>query len=325
MHYTASDISLRGIKCNATNWRVAELGEGPPVLCLHGWPGSWYSWRHQVLDLANAGYRAIAPDMPGYGGSDRLPRASDYNIINLVAHIVGLLDALGEPECVLVGHDWGAFIAWHVALLHRRRVSKLVTLSIPLGAHDKEPPIQRAKRQHGKNFTHLLYFQEPGVAEKEFDSDPYGLLSRLYCSPDTPRDPPEIVDADRNGGGLIPRLGRPLERPDWLDEKDLDYFVGEFSRAGFKGGLDYYRSMDRNWALLAPFEDDVIEARVLFLAGERENSEQPITSDRMSSIMKDRVPNLERVVVVPNAGHWLQQEAAALVSQEIISFIGAER
>ena len=167
-----ADHQLRTIETNGIRVRTAEQGEGPLVLLLHGFPESWYSSRHQLPALAEAGFHVVAPDLRGYGGSDAPPEIEDYNVLQLTADAVGIVDALGEQTAVVVGHDWGAGVAWQSALLHPDRFRAVASLSVPYGGRAPRPRLEQTKEAFGDNFFYQLYFQEPGVAEGEFDADP---------------------------------------------------------------------------------------------------------------------------------------------------------
>src|SRR5437588_730716 len=253
----SADVGHRTVEANGIHLHIAEQGEGPVVLLCHGFPESWYSWRHQLAALAAAGFHAIAPDMRGYGGTDRPDDVGQYTLLHLVGDMVGLLDALGELSAVIVGHDWGAPVAWHAALLRPDRFRGVVGLSVPYFPRGTARPTSVMPQTPDAHF-YPLYFQAPGVAEAELERDVRRTIrSVLYSgSGDVPR---------REGGGtfevgMVPRQGGFLSRqvepttlPAWLTEADVDYFVGEFSRTGFRGGLNWYRNIDRNWELLAPF------------------------------------------------------------------------
>ncbi len=326
--FTIEQVEFRMVHTNGINMRVAELGptegKSPAVLFLHGWPESWYSWRRQIVALANAGYRAVAPDMPGFGGTDRLPRPEDYNILNIAKCVTGLLDDIGEKPVTLIGHDWGAAISWLMLKLHPDYCSKLVTLSVPYFHHSRTPPLTALRKAYGENFFYQIYFQEPGVAEAEFEADPEGLIRRLYCSPDTERHPPQITDPAASAGGWIGRLGMPKYLPDWFTAEDLAYYVGEFKRTGFSENLNYYRNMDRNWELMAPYADKTIDVPTLFMAGEKDFVIRGADEEQLMTSMRSKVPNLKKVVVLPGVGHWIQQEAAGEVNRRILDFLGAD-
>ncbi|MBU4317048.1 MAG: alpha/beta hydrolase [Proteobacteria bacterium] len=305
--------------------RIAEAdatqGKGPVVLFLHGWPESWYSWRHQIMALANAGYRVIAPDMPGFGGTDRLPRMEDYNIITIAGYIVGLLDSIEEQSVGLIGHDWGAVISWDLVKLYPARFSRLVALSVPYRPYPEIPPMVAARKALGDRFFYQLYFQTPNIPEAELDADPAGILSRLYCSPDTKRFEPKVTDKHMDAGGWIHRMGEPKESPSWFTAEDLNYYVNEFSRAGFSGGINYYRNIDRNWELMAPYADQTIEIPALFMAGDKDFVIGRATREELMTSMIKGVPNLKDVVILPGIGHWIQQEAPEQVNKAILGFL----
>jgi pimeloyl-ACP methyl ester carboxylesterase len=309
------DLSLRIAEADATG------GKGPEALLLHGWPESWYSWRHQLTALANAGYRAIAPDMPGFGGTDSLARMEDYNAITIARYIVGLLDALEVKSVILIGHDWGAVNAWNLVKLYPDHFSRLITLSVPHRPQGDIPPMAAARKALGDRFFYQLYFQTPEIPEKELDGDPAGILRRLYCSPDTKRHEPKVKDTHKDAGGWIDRMGDPKEFPPWFSQADLDYYVQEFSRAGFHGGINYYRNIDRNWELMAPYADRIMEMPALFMAGERDFVIGRATREELMASMKKQVPKLHDVVILPGIGHWIQQEAPDAVNQAILGFL----
>lgn len=312
---------LRTIKANGINLRIAEMGKGPLVLFVHGWPESWYSWRHQLPAIAAAGYHAVALDMRGYGKSDKPKAVEDYDIHHVTADLVGVVDALGEKTAILVGHDWGAIVTWQAMLLHPTRFTALVAMSVPYSGRGNASIVQNLQRAMGENFYYILYFQEPGVAEKEFDADPRAILSRLYLSPDSPREAPVVTDPKRVAGGWIPRLGAPKGLPTWLSKADLDYYVKEFKEAGFRGGINYYRNFHRNWETTPQLADAKVNAPVLFIAGEKDSVIRGATADGLTTSMKNVVPDLRGVKLYPGAGHWVQQERADEVNTAIVEFL----
>ena len=312
---------LRVIKSNGIRMRIAEMGKGPLVLLLHGWPESWYSWRHQLAALAKAGFRAVAPDLRGYGQSDAPKSVEAYDIVNLTADAVGILDALGEETAVVVGHDWGAIVAWHCVLLHPKRFRALVAMSVPYGGRREESLIATFKRGFGDNFFYILYFQKPGVAEAEFDADPRGILSRLYLSPDSLREKPELTDPKMAAGGWIPRLGAPKKLPDWLAAEDLDYYVEQFTKAGFRGGINFYRNFHRNWEITPQLADAQIEQPVLFIAGAKDSVIRGATQSQLTAQMSRVVKDLRGVKLIAKIGHWVQQESPEETNTAMVEFL----
>lgn len=304
--------------------RLAEAGplHGPLVLLAHGWPESWYSWRHQIEPLAAAGYRVVVPDMRGYGGTDAPPEVESYDIFHLVRDMVGILDEAGRDRAVIAGHDWGAVVAWHAALLRPERFRAVAALSVPHFGRPRTPPVETWKQRYGDNFYYILYHQEPGVAEREYDADPEGLLRMLYASPDSPREPPSITGPLRQAGDFIGRWGRPHELPEWLDAEDLEYYIGEFRRAGFRGGVNYYRNLDRNWALLEG-HDEVVEVPALFIAGSLDLVVAHLGRERVEDRMRPCVPQLKHLEWIDGAGHWIQQERPAVCNRVLLDFLEA--
>src|SRR3954453_1527587 len=251
------DVEHREVEVNGLRMHVAERGEGPLVVLLHGFPESWYSWRHQLAALAAAGFRAVAPDQRGYGGTSRPAAIDRYTLLDLVGDVVGLIAALGAERAIVVGHDWGAPVAWHTALLRPDLVAGVAGLSVPFTPRMPVSPMSAWRRAFGDRF-YQVYFQEPGVAERELEADVTETMRRLLIGASGDRPGPngdgEPLPAGvlPPGGGFLDTLRATDELPPWLAEDDLDFYVGEFSRTGFTGGLNWYRSQDRNWELLAP-------------------------------------------------------------------------
>jgi pimeloyl-ACP methyl ester carboxylesterase len=300
---------FRNVLINGVRLRLAEAGpQGAPLVILaHGWPESWYSWRKQIPALAAAGYRVIAPDMRGFGGSDAPGDIGQYDILHLVGDMLGLMDETGEETAVIAGHDWGALVAWHAALLHPDRFSGVIALSVPHFGRPHDAPTRIWKQRSGDDFFYILYHQQPGLAEAEYDADPEGLLRMLYASPDTPRHPPAIADPDRKAGGWIGRWGEPRELPAWLREEDMEYYVGEFTRAGFRGGLNYYRNFDRNWDLMKDI-DQTVKVPALFVVGDKDLTITGYDRNSLEKRLLKHVPDLRGFQWLPGAGHWIQQE-----------------
>jgi len=315
-------VRLSTIESNGIHMRIAEMGEGPVVLLAHGWPESWYSWRHQLAALAEAGYHAVAPDMRGYGGSDAPEDVNTYDVITLAGDMVGILDALGVEKAVMVGHDWGSPVAAHTVLLHPERFRALILMSVPYGGRGPSNPMDNMRANFGDNFFYMLYHNEPGgVAEAEYDAHIRDFLFRIYQSPNSPRQPPEVTDPKRSAGGWIPRLGEPLGMPDWLSEADLDYYVGQFEKTGFRGGVNYYRNIGRDWELTEALTDAQIGVPTLFIAGAQDIVIGGATQADLEAMMADTVPDLRGVVLFPGIGHWVQQEAADATNTAMLAFL----
>lgn len=315
-------VSFRFIEANGLSMRIAEAGEGPLILLAHGWPESWYSWRHQMTALAAAGYHVVAPDMRGYGETDKPAEVDDYDIVHLAGDMVGVLDALGEETAIMVGHDWGSIVAWNSVLLHPERFTALVAMSVPYGGRAAQSPLESWRAAFGDNFYYILYHNEPGgVAEAEYDSDPRGLLSRLYLSPTSPREAPVVTDPLRSAGGWIDRLGAPKGLPDWLSATDLDYVVSQFESSGFRGGVNYYRNFHRNWEITENLEGVKVAVPTLFIAGERDVVIAGASQEQLTGSMSRVADDLRGVVLFPEIGHWVQQEAPEQTNAAMLEFL----
>ena len=317
-----SDLSHRSIETNGINMHFVEQGEGPLVIMCHGWPESWYSWRHQLSALAEAGYHAVAPDQRGYGQTDKPEAIEAYNILQLTGDIVGLVSALGEEKAIIVGHDWGAPVAWHCALLRPDIFHALGLLSVPYLA--RMPGTMRAteamKLMAGEQEFYQLYFQEPGKAEAEFEADVRrSMLAFLYSASGDP--PPEQRWRFLFGKHekLMDTVTVPDILPDWLTEADLDFFSKEFEQSGFRGGLNWYRNIDRMSELTPFLIGAKIQQPTLFVAGEIDAV--LLMYGEQIKTLEQNVPNLKKKVIVPGAGHWIQQERPGEVNELLIEFL----
>ncbi|MBF6600496.1 MAG: alpha/beta hydrolase [Dehalococcoidia bacterium] len=310
-------ITHRQIETNGISLHIAEAGAGPLVLLLHGFPESWYSWRHQMPALAAAGYHVVAPDQRGYGGTDAPPSIEDYDILHLVDDAAGVLDAVGERSAVVVGHDWGSMVAWHCALLKPDRFHAVATMSVPYMGRGPMPPVQLMRQMFGNNFFYIIYFQEPDVAEAEFEADVRRTMRTfLYVASGDLDEPASFMNKPANSTFLqgLPEPKKPLR---WLTEADLDYFVGEFERSGFRGPVNWYRNLDRNWELTPELTDAKVRQPALFIAGEKDG----VMAFTSIEPMKQLVPDLRKLVMIPGAGHWTQQEAPDQVNSELLAFL----
>jgi pimeloyl-ACP methyl ester carboxylesterase len=312
-----SEITHRTIQTNGINLHIAEAGEGPLVLLLHGWPESWYSWRHQLPALAAAGYHAVAPDVRGYGQSDKPQAIEAYSMKNMLADYTGILDLLGAKTAVVVGHDWGAPMAWNSAALHPDRYRAVVGMSVPHLGRSPMPPTQLFKPAFGDNWFYILYFQEPGVAEAEFEADIPKTMRTILAGVPGFDTAAEVVQAKKKGDKFLTGINAPAKLPDWLTEADVAYFANEFAGSGFRGGLNRYRNMDRDWEELPELATAKIEQPALFITGEND----PVRGFAPPDGMKVTVPGLKGTLVIPGAGHWIQQERAAEVNAALLAFL----
>src|SRR3989440_6960330 len=270
----------RIIECNGIHINIAEQGEGPLVLLVHGFPESWFSWRHQIDALAAAGFRVVAPDLRGYGKSDAPQAIDQYTILHLVGDMVGILDALGAPTAVIVGHDWGASVAWQAALMQPDRFRAVAALSVPFRPRGKAPPTSLMPRTENAQF-YQLYFQEEGTAEAELGRDPRATIRNMLfgASGDgvaaaraavAAGGPAPNLGMVPKGGGFLQGPGAPKTLPSWIEESDIDFYGEGIQRSGFRGALNYYRNIDRNWEITGAMAGVQMAVPALYIAGDRD-------------------------------------------------------
>ncbi|GAC1402758.1 MAG: epoxide hydrolase EphA [Mycobacterium sp.] len=286
----------RLVETNGVQLRVIDAGErdAPVVMLAHGFPELAYSWRHQIPVLAEAGYRVLAPDQRGYGGSSRPEAVEDYDIHALTGDLVGLLDNVGAQRAVFIGHDWGAMVVWYTALLHPDRVLAVAGLSVPPIPRARSRPTERWRQKFGDEF-YMLRFQQPGLADGEMEADVGATMTGMFA-------------------GVF---SGPASLPDWISADEFDHYVVEFGKTGFTGALNWYRNYDRNWETTARLADWKISAPALFVGG---------TADPIGPTMN---PARAREVAagqyfeqwVEGAGHWVQQERPDEVNRILLEFL----
>jgi pimeloyl-ACP methyl ester carboxylesterase len=318
-------LTHRFINTNGIKMHIAQQGSGPLVVLCHGFPESWYSWRHQLTALSEAGYHVVAPDQRGYGQTDRPEPIEAYNILELTADIVGLVDALNQEQAVIVGHDWGAVVARYCALLRPDIFRAIVLLSVPYKPRvwTSIRPTEALKRMVGENQQfYQLYFQEPGLAEVQLEADVRKTISILLYSGSGDAPPQQRLRPLFSKSEKFLDTGTlPETLPAWLTKQDIDFFTGEFERTGFRGGLNWYRNLDRSWELTAFLSGAKLRQPALFVAGE-EDGAIAMNRDAVDG-MGETVPNLKKKVLLPGAGHWIQQERPTEVNQLLIEFLAS--
>ncbi|MEU8937439.1 alpha/beta hydrolase [Streptomyces goshikiensis] len=323
MSQQAMNVTHRMVPSPGGRIHVVEQGAGPLVLLVHGFPESWYSWRHQLPALASAGYRAAAIDVRGYGRSSKPGDLEAYRMLELVEDNAAVVEALGERSAVVVGHDWGSVIAANSALLRPDVFRAVGMLSVPYAPRGGPRPSEVFARMGGDEEFYVAYFQEPGRAEAEIEPDVRGWLAGIYAafSGDTTAGPgapdPHFVS---RGGRLRDRF--PAGRlPGWLSEDELDFYAGEFERTGMSGALHRYRNMDRDWEDLARFDGAPITQPSLFAGG---------ALDASTTWMADAIkaypatlPGLITSEVLDGCGHWIQQERPAEINRLLTGWLAA--
>ena len=315
------EVTHRMIETNGIRLHVAEQGEGPLVILCHGFPECWYSWRHQLGALAKAGFRAVAPDLRGYGRSDRPEEVEKYTILHDIGDVVGLDDALGPKQAVIAGHDVGAAIAWQAALLRPDRFRAVIALSPPFrsrGFGDQGPPTTLMPQTENAVF-YQLFFQNP-AAEAGLGRDLRRTFRSQFYALSGDRPPSA---AGGFAAGMMPRKGAlladPASLPAWITESDIDVYVAEYARSGFRGSLAWWRNIDRSWELMAPFAGAAVTVPALYMAGEQDFVAAVFSQDiaKQSAL----VPKLRPPIMLPGCGNWTQQERAPEVSAAIIDFL----
>ena len=316
-----NEVTLQTLPLNGIHMRVAVQGRGPLVLLCHGFPESWCSWRHQLAALASAGYRAVAPDMRGYGGTDAPPDVASYTMLHHVGDMTELVHALGETQAVIVGHDWGAPVAWSAALLRPDIFRAVAGLSVPFSPPSGVNLLDALEKQGIKTF-YMQYFQTPGVAESELDADPEATLRRLAYSMSGDGPGRVVAGVLAPGAGFLDNTVEPDVLPAWLDREDLAYVAREFSRTGFRGGLNWYRSMALSTQLLVPWRGAVIRQPSLFVAGARDDVLKFPSARSQIDHFPTTLPGLRGCHILDGAGHWIQRERAAAVNELLVAFLG---
>ncbi|GES29603.1 alpha/beta hydrolase [Streptomyces angustmyceticus] len=311
---------------------LVEQGSGPLVLMVHGFPESWYSWRHQLPALAAAGYRAVAIDVRGYGRSSKPRDVAAYRMLAHVADNVAVVRALGEETAIIVGHDWGSPIAANTALLRPDVFTAVALLSVPYAPRGGIRPTEAFARLGGGGEFYINYFQEPGRAEAEIEPGVRDWIAGFYvvASGDAKQDAARPGSAQDHvahfsvapGGKLSDRFPEKLPLPlPWLAEADLDFYAGEFERTGLTGGLNRYRNVDRDWEDLAAWDGAPLRQPSLFIGGEHD-----APTNWMADAIKafpHTLPGLSASHILDGCGHWVQQERPEEVNRLLTDWLGS--
>jgi pimeloyl-ACP methyl ester carboxylesterase len=308
--------SSRTVSANGIEIFLLEQGQGPLVLLCHGWPELSYSWRHQIPALAAAGYHVVAPDMRGFGQTSAPADVLAYSIFDQVGDMVALVAALEEKQAVIVGHDWGAPVAWHAALFRPDVFTAVAGLSVPPPFRGRGRPLETLRENGITNF-YWQYFQTPSVAEREFERD-VGLTMRTLLGRGF-SDPASLFVED--GKGFLGDVSTVRSLPDWLSEADLAYFTEAYRKSGFRGGLNWYRNIDRNWELTAPWQAAAIFQPSLFIAGSHDSVITGLIGAKRVADLERVLPGLRQKLIIDGAGHWVQQERADQVNAALIGFL----
>lgn len=314
MSATTQSLAVNGLRM-----QVTTAGSGPLVLLCHGFPELSHSWRHQVAALADAGFSVAAPDMRGYGGTEAPAEVEQYTLLHLVGDMVDLVRVLGQTQAVVVGHDWGAAVAWHCALLRPDLFRAVVGMSVPYAPPGKLDLITSLERAGIHDF-YMQYFQAPGVAEAELDADPEASIRRIHWSGSG--DAPARNTFGRLGSGtLLANTREPPQLPAWLNADDLAVYAAAYRASGFRGGLEWYRNLRRNTGLLAPWRGQPIRQPSLFIAGTRDDVLKFPASQAQIDAYPRTLPGLRGCHLIDGAGHWIQRERAPEVNALLTGFL----
>jgi pimeloyl-ACP methyl ester carboxylesterase len=305
----------RFVDSNGIRLAVHEAGSGPSVILLHGFPELAYSWRHQLPALAAAGYRAIAPDLRGYGRSDKPPAVGDYRLDILLDDLTGLLDAYDLRQAIFVGHDWGALLLWQLALTRPEVMRGLVCLNIPFMPHGDRDPVDLMRERLGDDF-YIVNFQDSDEADRSFARDPARFINNVMRRGQITRARYDGLPRQRKVISLLAAMehdtpgGEPL-----LDDEELGYYAAAFAAGGFTGPINWYRNWSENWAAGAGIEQ-VVRVPTLFIGAE----DDVIVSPKQIEAMRPHVPDLE-TRMIEGCGHWTQQEQPDLTNRLLLDWL----
>ena len=311
-----TEIRHHQVRTNGISMHVAEAGEGFPIVFCHGWPELWYSWRHQLRALSDAGFRAIAPDMRGYGGTDAPADPAQYRTTVICADIAGLLDALEIEKAVIVGHDWGGYHIWQFGLRYPERTERLVGLNTPYNPPGPIPPTQalHAAFGAGDRGYYMLYNQEPGQPEAEFEADIRGNLAKVMHRADRGADLWTMATLGGDGSGMYTRIepGGTLLTPE-----DLDVYAAAFEKTGSRGAFNWYRAMDLSWEDARALPDQHIHVPAMMITAENDLILRPEAAEPM----REWIDHL-RIEHITRCGHWTQQEKPDEVNALLLDYLG---
>ena len=315
------DIKFKNINLGAISIRYVEYGNGPLVIMVHGWPESWYSWRHQIKPIANLGYKVIAIDVRGYGGSSKPHDVEKYDMPSLMKDILGIIRIKKVDKAILIGHDWGAPICWNTAAIYPEKIRAVIGLSVPYSRRGEISNIKLWKKLYFDRFFYQIYFQKEGVAEKELEKNISTSLRKIYYWASGEGFHDKIKSDPNINSGLLDGIPIPKPLPKWLSEKDLEYYISEFEVSGFRGPINRYRNQERDWELLPELSNLKIEVPSYFIGGEKDGVRHFIKGHDFYENPGKYCTDFYGKLIIDNVGHWVQQEAPLITTKAIITFL----
>ncbi len=314
--------NFQNIETNGVILRTVIEGKGPLVIMVHGWPQCWYLWRHMIDPVVAAGYRVVVPDMRGFGASSCPPEIDDYNIRKLAGDVAGIATALGEEDFIVIGHDWGCIVSWYTALLYPQRCKAVMGLSVPfwrLSDETVNPPGQ------DEAFWYMRYFQKPGVAEAELEANLERSLLNIHYSVSAEAGKMCFLNqlSFPKSAKLLDVFPAPTALPGFMTREDLDYYVEQYRKSGFRGNINWYRNIPTISAITPEVQKKNISQPAAFVAG----TEDPVLlfdpdwRDKFVASFDD----LRFVELIPDAGHWVQLEKPAQTETQILRFLQSVR
>ena len=324
-------MEFKFIDTNGITLRAAVEGEGPLIIMVHGCPESWFSWRRQIPVIAEAGYKVVAIDVRGYGGSDKPHAIEEYTLKKIGADIVGIIDFFEEDQAILIGHDWGGPIVWYTSLLNENRISAVAGLSVPYFPQREVSPLDAFEVIYKDKFFYQLYFQKEGVAEAEFEADLRKYLESTYFSIDARGMKKQFENPlnAMNKGPNAKYLDDVVEfesYPDWINKDEMNYLINEFENSGMRGPLNRYRAQRIDFEELKDFRDKKLKQPAALMVG----SLDPVNffigdgykdTEHLKEVFEPVYENLIKTELINDVGHWTQQEAPEEVNRFLLDFL----
>jgi pimeloyl-ACP methyl ester carboxylesterase len=314
-------VNFVTVKNGPIELNVAVAGRGPLILCVHGWPELWYSWRHQIAHFSELGYTVAALDVRGYGRSSKPQEIAAYSIRNLASDVAAAIDELGNGTAIVFGHDWGAPIVWNTALLYPNKVKAVAGLSVPYIPRGPVAFIEMAKSMYKDRFFYQLYFQKEGAAEAELEADIAAGLRKVYFAISGGAPLNKWLEHKPADAKLLDGMIDPQPFPDWMSEKDLQIYVEAFRAGGFRGPLNRYRAQNIDFEEMAEFAGKPVTQPSYFIAGERDAVRSFVPGIDLYANPGIGCTDFRGSVILPSIGHWVQQEAPAGTNQALQVFL----